>query len=227
MRRSPRFVLAWCAAFVVAALTALVVGSDLASLHRRAHSLGPPRNVVVATRDVPLGAEIRRSDVQVVSRYASTTPRGAVAAPSEAVGRVTVVPLLAGTTVLTRQLAPANRPGLHGLVPVGRRAVRVSTADGLRPPTGAVVDVIAALDPAAGATDAGVFAGAATIVRAALVLAVDDAGSTDEYAPSGGVGVTLLVTEEEARGLAYAAANGVLTLALAPPEDACCRSSEP
>ena len=32
------------------------------------------------------------------------------------------------------------------------------------------------------------------------------------------------LTPDEARGLAYAAANGVVTLALAPPEDACCSS---
>jgi pilus assembly protein CpaB len=224
MRRSPRYLLAWCAALVVAALTAAVVGSDLASLHRRARSLGPPRKVVVATHDVPLGAAVRPGDVEVVARYASAIPRGAVTQMREVIGRVAIVPILTGGVVVSRQLAPAERPGLTGLVPVGRRAVRVTAADGLRPPTGAVVDVIAALDPATGAGDSG---GAVTVVRAALVLAVDDSGSTDEYTPSGGAGVTLLVTEEEARGLAYAAANGVLTLALAPPEAACCRSSEP
>ena len=57
------------------------------------------------------------------------------------------------------------------------------------------------------------------VARAARVLAVE----ADDDALADGAGVTLLVTEDEARGLAFAAANGVLTLALAPPEDACCR----
>ena len=56
------------------------------------------------------------------------------------------------------------------------------------------------------------------------VLAVDEP-RTPKRQVGDGVGVTLLVTEDEARGLAFAAANGVLTLALAPPEDACCTST--
>ena len=60
---------------------------------------------------------------------------------------------------------------------------------------------------------------AEVVAHAARVLAVD----ADDDALADGAGVTLLVTEDEARGLAFAAANGVLTLALAPPEDACCR----
>jgi Flp pilus assembly protein CpaB len=86
----------------------------------------------------------------------------------------------------------------------------------MRPPAGAVVDVLAALDPSVSASNRAV-----SVARAARVLAVDES----DGARADGAGVTVLVTDAEASGLAFAAANGVLTLALAPPEDACCTSA--
>jgi hypothetical protein len=60
-----------------------------------------------------------------------------------------------------------------------------------------------------------------------LVLGTDDAPAAVETPTSeraaagqGSVGVTLLVPEEDAPRLAFAAAAGVVTLALVPPEDA-------
>jgi Flp pilus assembly protein CpaB len=44
--------------------------------------------------------------------------------------------------------------------------------------------------------------------------------STSTTTDDANAGVTLLVTESEARVLAFAAANGDLTLAIAPPESA-------
>jgi hypothetical protein len=41
MRRSPRVLFAWLATVVVALTTARVVAGDLATLHRRAATLGP------------------------------------------------------------------------------------------------------------------------------------------------------------------------------------------
>ena len=69
--------------------------------------------------------------------------------------------------------------------------------------------------------------GAAVVVASgALVLATDDpaAGSG---ANAGDAGVTLLVTDTEARVIAFAAASADLTIAVAPPESACCRVSAP
>lgn len=218
MRRSPRSLLACCAAVVVALVTVVVVGSDLRALHRRAHDLGSPRSVSVAVRDLPLGARVTARDLRTVSRYASMVPRDAVVEPERVVGRVVAVPIAADAVVQAAHLADADRPGLTGLVPVGGRAMTIRTDDGMRPPRGAVVDVLAALDPALSGAAPG---GAVTVARAARVLAVDD-GADAQYAEPGTAGVTLLVTEDEAHGLAFAAANGVLSLALAPPEDACC-----
>jgi len=67
-----------------------------------------------------------------------------------------------------------------------------------------------------------------TAARGVLVLGTDDAPAAVETptsdrataGPGSDVGVTLLVAEEDAPRLAFAAAAGVVTLALVPPEDA-------
>lgn len=224
MRRSPRALAAWLAALAVALVTARVVATDLATLHRRAASLGPHVDVVFAARDVPLGATFGRADVRTHSMYASSAPPGALHDVRAVVGRVATVAVLRDTAVVARAVAPARRSGLATIVPNGSRVVRVHTDDGLVPRPGDVVDVLVSLDPslvaAAGGGDA-----AATIVHAALVVGVDGKGSakgSDGVEGGGGPGVTLLVTEREAHAVAFAAANGALTLALAPPEAACC-----
>lgn len=214
MRRSPRSLLAWSAALLVAVITIVVVFSDLATLHRRARDFGAPHPVLVAAHDLALGATLGASDVREISRYAAATPANAVVDVDDAVGRVVAVPVLAGSVLLEPHLTERDRDGLSGLVPFGYRAVRIRPDDGLRPPVGAVVDALVALDPTLSERREGEI-----VARAARVLAVE----ADDDALADGAGVTLLVTEDEARGLAFAAANGVLTLALAPPEDACCR----
>jgi Flp pilus assembly protein CpaB len=214
MRRSPRSVFAWSAALLVASVTIVVVFSDLATLHRRARDLGAPREVLIAAHHLPLGATLGATDVRAISRYASAIPDDAIADLADAVGRVVAVPVLEGSVVLEPHLTERERDGLSGLVAFGYRAVRVRPEDGLRPPLGAVVDVLVALDPTLSDRPEG-----QVVAHAARVLAVE----ADDDALADGAGVTLLVTENEARGLAFAAANGVLTLALAPPEDACCR----
>ena len=76
--------------------------------------------------------------------------------------------------------------------------------------------------------------GALIVARGAIVLEGDGAGAAARdssstvttiaanSASSAPIGVTLLVSESEAGPIAFAAANGVLTLALAPPESVCC-----
>jgi Flp pilus assembly protein CpaB len=170
--------------------------------------------VLVVARDLALGTTLGATDVRSESRYASTVPEAALASIDEATGRTVVVPVLEGSVLLAPHLADPGRDGMDGLVGPGSRAVRVHPEDGLRPPVGAVVDVMAAIDP----TFTG-RAGADVVARSARVLAVDapDGAGIDDT-----TGVTLLVTEDEARELAFATANGVVMLAIAPPEDACC-----
>ena len=51
-RRSPRAVLLWVGAVLVAIVTAVIVATDLAALHNRARGLGPARPVAAAVRDL-------------------------------------------------------------------------------------------------------------------------------------------------------------------------------
>ena len=211
MRRSPRVVVLWGAAIVVAIVTAVVVGGDLATLHRRAQSLGPERNVVVAARALPIGTALTTADVATVRRHASQLPEDTMSSVDDVRGRVVRVPLLEGAYVSPENLAPRDRTGLDGVVPPGMRAVRVvvEVAPPLHP--GAAVDVLSTFDPAVAT------GGEPTLLVAAgaPVLAVDEGSDV-----SAGTGVTLLVDEADARRLAFATATGIVTMAIVPPEDA-------
>lgn len=214
MRRSPRVVALRLLAVVLALLTARLVATDLATLHTRARGLGELRPVLVARRAIPLGHVLTTDDVRVVERHASQVANTTLRSRADAVGRTAIVPLVADSPVLRAHLAPGDRTGTATLLAPGHRAVRVQAADGLRPPVGAAVDVLASLDP--GVTIAGSDAPTLTVASGARVLATD--GGRDGMP----VGVVLEVTVEEASRLAFATANGIITLALAPPEDACC-----
>ncbi len=224
-RRSPRAVLLWLGAIAVAIVTAALVAADLAALHRRTHSLGAPRAVAVAARDLPLGTTIRRGDITTRSVHRSQLPRGALS-PDAVEQRVVAVPVIRGAFVVDGNVAPRGRTGLDGAIPPGMRALRIVARDALRPPVGSSVDVLVTFE-----TSDGAFAGGAPTVVAArgvLVLGTDDEPAAVEHGTpgrdaggqGGGLGVTLLVAEEEAPRLAYAAAAGVVTLALVPPEEA-------
>jgi Flp pilus assembly protein CpaB len=229
-RRSPRAVALWLAAVVVAVATAALVATDLAALHGRAHSLGATRSVAVAARDLPLGTTIRRGDITTRSVHRSQLPAGALS-PNAAQRRVVAVPVVRGAFVVDGNVAPRRRTGLDGAIPPGMRALRIVARDALRPPVGSSVDVLVTFE----SRDETAAGGAPTVVaaRGVLVLGTDDepaaiesgtAGTAgtgrDTGGQSGGVGVTLLVTEDDAPRLAFAVAAGVVTLALVPPEDA-------
>lgn len=226
-RRSPRAVLLWLGAILVALVTAGVVAGDLAALHRRAGTLGPRRDVAVATHELDVGATIRSDDLTVRSVHRSQLPAGALS-PREARDRVIAVPVPRGGFVARGNVAPRRRTGLNGAIPPGMRALRIVVRDALRPPVGSAVDVLVTFDVGNGtSTSSG--APTVTAARGVLVLGTDDAPATVEAgggpgasdrSGTGALGVTLLVMEDDAPRLAYAAATGVVTVALVPPEDA-------
>jgi pilus assembly protein CpaB len=219
LRRSPRAALLWLGAALVAIVTAVSVASTLASLRRQDRAFGRVRQVVVAARDLSVGASLTDSDLDVRKERSSTSTPGALASRSEADGRVVVVPVLRGSPLTRRHLASRERDGRDGVVPAGRRAMRVVATDGLRPRPGDLVDVYATFDPSKIGPDV---EPTLTVAAAVPVVAVDDAGRSE--ASTGGsaahVAVTVLVRPEQAKRLAFATANGVVTLAVAPPEEA-------
>lgn len=208
-------IIRWSAAALVAVVTSIVVASDLAALHRRASSLGPQRSVVVAARDLALGTTITDSDLTRREIHESQLPPDIALDIDEVRNRVVVVPLLEGTFVSERHLAPPDRDGLAGVVPVGSRAVEVHPVSSPTLEPGDVVDVLAVIDRG-GATDAQVAS------EAALVLRVDDEESsrTNESTTASTNAVTLLVGADDAGLLAEAAAVGIVALALSSPEEA-------
>jgi Flp pilus assembly protein CpaB len=214
-RRSPRALALWGAAVVVALVTAAVVAGDLAALHRRAADLGPEVDAVVATRDLPVGRVVSGRDVTTRSVHRSQLPDGVVTDRGLVVGRVVAAPVLDGAYVVRRSLSSARRTGLDGVVPAGMRAMRVVVTDALTPRAGAAVDVLATYAPSGSGSDGG------TIVVAAgvTVLGTDRRGGAGA-GRAGAEGVMLLVDPDQAAALADAQANGVVTLALVPPEEA-------
>src|SRR5262245_3815610 len=204
MRRSPRVLLAWAAAAIIALVTVRVVAGDLGALHRRARALGPDVPIVLAARDLSAGATVRPADVRVVRRPVNTAGADAVHEPAAVVGRVVAVALLRDEVVGSRHLVSSA----SGEAPDGRRAVPDVVKDALQPPAGAVVDVLAAYDPAI-ATGGGATSRATVVARGARVLALADASAPDDASIGGGsatgdatgAGVTVLVTEDEARAV--------------------------
>lgn len=219
MHRTPRARAAQIAAALLALLTVRLVAGDLSALHRGARVFGATRAVVLARVDLDLGRRVNAADLRISRLPAAAVPPGSLAQRADAVGRVVAVPVLAGAAVAEPALAPRRRDGLAGIVPPGRRAVRVTTTDGLRPDPGSIVDIIATLDSreVGGTLEASV-----VVARAARILGVDPAPSAhDTSASDDRVGVVVLVTVAEASRLADATARGALMLALDPPEEAC------
>ncbi len=217
--RSPRTVALWIAALVVAALTAALVASDLAALHRRARSLGSERAALVATRPLTLGSIVSRVDLRVRQVHTSQLPPSVLRDPAVAVDRVVTVPVVRGGFVAASNLAPRHRSGLDGALPVGTRAVRVVVRDTLAPHPGAAVDALASFETTIGADGlpSDDTSAAATVVAAGVtVLQVEPAHSAEGEA----LGVTLLVSPRQARELAFASTHGRIALALVPPEEA-------
>ena len=218
-RRSPRALVLWALAVAVAGATALVVGTDLAALHRRATRLGPEVEVAVAARDLPMGTTVGTGDLTTRRVHRDQLPEGTVDLDG-ARGRVVTVPVVEDGFVAERNLAPPDRTGLDGVVPPGMRIVRVVVDDTHALQPGVAVDVLATFDVAFDPVVASERPEPTVVVAAGvLVIATDDA-TTDPATGRSGNGVTLLVSEIEARDLAYAGATGVVTVALVPPEDA-------
>jgi Flp pilus assembly protein CpaB len=190
-----------------------VVASDLATLHRRASAFGPEVHAVVATDDVAVGVQLDATHVRTRVVHRSQLPSGALTSVSEARGRVVAVPVLRGNFVVERNLAPRARTGLDGVLPAGTRAIRIDVANAAVARAGASVDVIASY-----AGDTGRPAQTFVVASGALVLSADRDGTSGTG--RSGAGITVLVDVQEAFDLADAQANGVLTIALVPPEEA-------
>ena len=197
LRRLTRSPLAyWVAVVALACFTALTVARLVGSAGAEAARYGHLRPAVVAVRPLEAGAVVRPADVAVRSVPAAFLPEGSLPAPSAAVGRTVLVPLFRGAAVLGANLAPDGLRGLAALLPPETRAVSVPTGTASVPlHRGDRVDVLATFDPPPPGQEP-TFA----VAEAALVVDVGPEAAAVAVAP------------EEAKRVAYAVAQGVVTL---------------
>ncbi len=219
--RRPRAFAIRAMAVILGLATARVVALDLATIHDQAHRLGALRHVVVARATLMKGAVVRDADVTTVSRHSSEVPNDTVASPAAVVGRTIVVDVAAGAPILRANIA-RHGTGPSAALPPDRRAIRLVDAGGLAPAVGSIVDVYATYDAA---TSARANESATLVARGAVVLQVDaDGGATPHTTSASGTtsGLVVMIRSGETRAVASAIANGVVTVVIAPVEDACC-----
>jgi len=204
-------------------LVALAFGGFLAmQVYRNLQSrtsAAPPAtvDVLIAARDIQLGARIVDLDLKIGHFAQSDLPGGAFSGKSQGkvLGRGAVVPISKGEFILVSKLAPENSgSGLPSLIPPGMRAVSVRVNDvvsvaGFVVP-GTRVDVMLTGTPTGGKEPV-----TTTVLENALVLAVGqhlerNSSGDPQTAPV----ITLQVTPEDAQKLALAGSEGRIQLAL-------------
>lgn len=185
---------------VIVALLALLVAQGV---HRTTSAaadvtarLGRTTTVAVARHDLPPGAELGAGDVELVERPVAHVPEGATRA--DPTGRAVRSRIHRGEIVLDERLAGEGREGPAALVPQDWRAVAIPVIDAPTPArVGDTVDVVASFDPA-------LVDGDPAVVVAAEAIVIDVA---DEA-------ISVAVPRPRVTDVAYALANGIVTLAL-------------
>src|SRR5688572_17097503 len=181
----------------------------------------PTNPVVVASRDLALGAALKREDLRVISWPANAVPAGAFNDPQAILERGLIQPVSQNEAILPAKLAPTEAgAGLPPVIPEGMRALSVRVNDvigvaGYVLP-GTRVDVIATVSPTQQQTDMT----SKVVLTNVLVLAAGTRIEQDpEQKPVSVSVVTLLVDPAEAERLTLASTEGKIQLALRHPLD--------
>lgn len=176
----------------------------------------PSRTAVVANRDLPAGAIIRREDVKSVDWPGSAVPSGLATQPGDVVGRGLITEVKENEPLLDWKLASKEAGGgLPITIPEGMRAVSVRVDEvvgvaGFVLP-GTHVDVLATVDPGANRK----LTTTRIILQNIRTLAADQQHQQDnDGKPKVVTVVTLLLTPVQAETLTLAATEGKIQLAL-------------
>ena len=116
---------------IVLGLTAALVARK-ALLRSRAAAAAAARTVPVTVANGPIqpGQELTRDRLTTAAIAASNVPAGAFTNPDLIAGRVSVVPIIPGQTILEQFLAPKGAgSGLQALVPSGMRAITIDVSE--------------------------------------------------------------------------------------------------
>ena len=182
----------------------------------------PTSQVVVASSDLQLGAELKASDLRTIQLPAGATPEGSFSNPEELVGRGLILPVVQNEPFLPSKLAPKEAgAGLPPVIQPGYRALSVRVNDvvgvaGYVLP-GTRVDVVATVNPTQQPTDIT----SKVILTNVLVLAAGTKIERDveNNKPVQVNVVTMLVNPDEAERLTLASTEGKIQLALRNPMD--------
>ena len=90
--------------------------------------LGQTRSVVTVNTSIPAGSEIRADMLEVSDISVDAVLSGAIADPSEVVGRFARIPILTGEQVVSGKIvnSAAEGEGLPFVIPTGMRAMAIS-----------------------------------------------------------------------------------------------------
>jgi pilus assembly protein CpaB len=179
-------------------------------------AVAPAGTAVVANRDLPAGAIIRREDIKTISWPGSAVPQGFATEAGEVVGRGLVTEVRENEPILEWKLAAREAGGgLAITIPEGMRAVSVPVDEvvgvaGFVLP-GTRVDVLVTVVPSSDRMQSIT----RTILTNVRTLAADQLYQSDaEGEPQYVTVVTLLVTPEQGETLTLAATEGRIQLAL-------------
>jgi pilus assembly protein CpaB len=187
------------------------------------------KRILIASRDIPARAKITPDMLTSVNRPAVQVEPGALDDPKQAQGDIALITIPGGSTITETRVGHPAEVGLTVRIKPGMRAIsipvdRVKAVSGLLEP-GDRVDVLAAVPRGQGTQPKAV-----SIIRGALVLAINDsletAGATPSPDAANLVTVTLGVTPKQADLLTMADLNTTLRLALRSPQESI-RSLEP
>ncbi|HWX94352.1 MAG TPA: Flp pilus assembly protein CpaB [Terriglobales bacterium] len=205
-------------ALALGAFVAFVIYKNL--LLKSGGNNEPGVDVLLAAKDLTVGAKLGESDIRVAKVPASVVPPNAFRSPGKALGRGIILPVSRGEFILPSKLAAENAgSGLPSLIPSGMRAVSVRVNEvvavaGYVVP-GTRVDVLLTGNPA-GANEQQT----TTVLENVLVVAAGqhlerNAAGDPQSAPV----ITLLVSPDDAQKLTLASSQGHIQLTLRSPVD--------
>jgi pilus assembly protein CpaB len=169
--------------------------------------------VVVASRDLMFGTQLREGMLEVIEWPASSTLKDPVAEPKQIYQRVINTAIMRGEPLLAAKLAPlGEKGGLSALLHEGTRAVTVKVNEivgvaGFALP-GNYVDVMVNATEKTGKVISKI------VLERILVLALAQDASTSETKPRLVNAVTLEVTPQQAEQIDLARSVGSLSLVL-------------
>lgn len=174
--------------------------------------------IVVAIRDLELGAPLTAAMLQEIPWPSGAVPAGSFSDSKKLEGRVARFAVFKGEPILEPKLAPeGTKGGLPSVIQGGKRAISVKVNEvmgvaGFALP-GSFVDVMVNI------TDSKDKAVSKIVLKRILVLAVAQEANRDDTKPKVVNAVTLEVTPDEAEKIDLARSIGSLSLVLRNPID--------